>query len=245
MPAVPDYLALKKATRAIATAPDGRPVIDLKWLPDVFVRRYGKRMYRDLIYMARVPFSQFYDDKRRLFINKWETVQIPLPRFGFEQYVPDSVGKPEWEKQRYEWKGQTRIDWIGPYPVNGWYKPVQGRFSALATHTETCCMEALVERQEHCYGTYRPVTMADVIDMRDNFNRWMRDEPMTRRPDEQATVQEVAAGAAATSNAQTEARRRYFKSMHDDLREEVAGHHDVIIQVGEKPNTSPGGLIIP
>jgi hypothetical protein len=207
---IPDLDAIKRAVAGVAGFHRGRPILRLDWLPYVMAVRMGRTQPANLIYEIQVPAHEYYDDERRLFINEYATVRILLPRFGIRQLLPDSVGRPNWERDRYITTKKVvdgvvvldREDVYGPYPTTGYYRELPGDFGMIARHLPgRLCCRARLENKENCYGTYLPPTWELVEKLREGWARYL-DESQTRMPEDDPTDIETARTAAANLERQ-------------------------------------------
>lgn len=228
-PRIPELPAIKRAIAEIAGFSSGRPILRLDWLPRVLTRRMGKERLANVVYETQVPYREFYSDHRALWLNQFQTVEIPLPRFGLRMLVPDSLARKTWERDRWKWEVATinggpvtvRVDLLGPFPSSGHYQEVGGSFSPLAFHLPeaACCREAL-EQGLTCYGRYRAPDWQLVENIRKAWAK-KKAEKQYRMPDEEATALELNEYANKRLDEVDAANRVFWEATAAQLGEEI------------------------
>lgn len=219
---VPNLPAIKKAIAEIKLH-FGRPVLKLGWLPDVMVTRRGERVHANIAYTFQVPFSEYYSDHRRLWIKHFKEVDVLIPRWGIYQLIPDDVGKPAWEEERWRWEGVNRVDMIGPYPTTGYYREL-GEFGVIAHHEPNfeCCRRKLASGDDiQCYGRYRKPDWALVDELRRRWNLFMQTRQL-RMPTESPAPLEIYEGSKKIAAEQGAARERNRQQTMEEALEYIA-----------------------
>lgn len=205
-PAVPQIRQIQAAIQDIASSAEGLPVLKLEWLPNVRVFRAGKWRRAEVVARIKAPDWEAVDPRSGLTLNKWNDIDVCIPRWGIRFLVPTKSGKRDWAKHRKQFMFEevngkvvpVIRDVLGDYPVNGWYKQFPDEDFGIIAHHEPdyACCKRKVEEIGVCYGSYKAPDWSLVAEVRAAWNEMMANPFMARRmPGDGPAPGEIEEGA--------------------------------------------------
>lgn len=197
----------KKIDEIVGKSRGGHSIVVLRWMRD---SECYERFYTDwdtegtpIKHELRARYNFLTVD-----LPNGDTVDIPPPRWVFEQrYEPEQIAE-EWNTARWEMKDGRPVPIRDACPAIGYYQWLW----TIAHHTPTCCEDGITAHRTICWGRYREPSEKDLTVLKAMMWRKTKDD-MPTNPFEKVSTKthDMVLKRAAEMDAVREAKKQELR----------------------------------